>query len=341
MTDVAEIVVRATPEGVEDVESQMENLESQVSETVDSVEDQTSSLTDLANRISGLMQTVIAGLAIATAGLLSQVPILGELMGSVVAVVQALAFQIDKRLRPVLQPIVNRFYDLADAIYQGNFSQAANEFKAIVRQVKQLNIIENVISTFRGIIRWIRNNFDLKGAMRSTWDGVSNFLFNQVPQTFKKLMNETDWRGIFEIIIDAIQRGAWLTNQLLKVVRSINWEKLAREAGRILRGMGETLTNIMKTIVDVIDWSEVAKEVVDGIINALSRGQSPDYEATANVGIGTDRYDLGDPSNTTDGGDDGFLAGRFDGIADINIDGERLNETEARFRRDDLARRGG
>jgi len=78
--------------------------------------DQASAMEDLSSEFAGALQVAAVGLAAASASLLSQVPVVGQLFDSLFAVVQAVAFQMDNVLRPVLGPISEGFFNLAGAI---------------------------------------------------------------------------------------------------------------------------------------------------------------------------------------------------------------------------------
>jgi len=83
----------------------------------DSMEDSAGQMQDFSEKWSGAMGAVVAGLAVASAGLLAQVPVIGGLMESLFSIVEAVAFQMDKVLRPILQPVADAFYDLSGAIF--------------------------------------------------------------------------------------------------------------------------------------------------------------------------------------------------------------------------------
>jgi len=116
MTDIEELVVRAKPAGISDTKGELEGLNEKLDESADELDETTGRLEGLQRRFSGAMQAIMVGLAVATAGLLSQVPVIGELMSGLGAIVDALALRLDQRLRPALQPITNRLFDVAEAL---------------------------------------------------------------------------------------------------------------------------------------------------------------------------------------------------------------------------------
>src|SRR6056297_316049 len=120
MTTIQEIVIKATPEGMDTVVSQTNEMESAVENSTEEMEDQAGAMSDLSEKFQGAMSVAVTGLAVAAGGLLAQVPVLGEAFDGLFATVQAVAFQIDSVLRPVLTPLTNLFLDIADAIYEAD-----------------------------------------------------------------------------------------------------------------------------------------------------------------------------------------------------------------------------
>lgn len=113
---ISELLVKITPDGVSETTDALEEQSQQFEDTAETAEEQTGRLEDFADSWQGAMATVVAGLAVAAAGLMSQVPVLGELFAGLQAIVQALAFQMDQVLRPVLQPIAQGMFGIANAI---------------------------------------------------------------------------------------------------------------------------------------------------------------------------------------------------------------------------------
>jgi len=96
-----ELVVKALPEGFGETNDKLEKTDEKFEQVSSSMEESTGLLSSLANKFGGALSAIVAGVAIATAGLLSQVPILGEVVSGLTSVINAVAFQLDKRLRPV------------------------------------------------------------------------------------------------------------------------------------------------------------------------------------------------------------------------------------------------
>jgi phage-related protein len=119
MADVEELVVRARPQGVQETTDQLEGMEEQFEETSGGMEEQTNLFQEMANRIDGLMGAVVAGLAVATAGILANVPILQQALGGVVSLFEAFGFQLDQLLRQLgAGGLVDFLFNFSSAIFE-------------------------------------------------------------------------------------------------------------------------------------------------------------------------------------------------------------------------------
>jgi len=116
MVTVSELVVAIRGEGIDQTQEDLEGMEESVEESTESMSEQATALEDLSEEFAGALSVAAVGLAVAAGSLLSQVPVIGQLFDSLFAVVQAVAFQMDQVLRPVLGPISRGFFQLAGAI---------------------------------------------------------------------------------------------------------------------------------------------------------------------------------------------------------------------------------
>jgi len=111
------LTVAIRSEGVGETQQELEGVERTLEDTADSAGDSAAELEGFSERFSGAMSAAVTALAIGAAGLLSQVPVLGESFAGLAAIVEAVAFQMDSVLRPVLTPITDAFFGIADAIF--------------------------------------------------------------------------------------------------------------------------------------------------------------------------------------------------------------------------------
>jgi phage-related protein len=115
-----ELIVAIRSEGVGETQEDLEGVERQMEDTAESAGESADELEGFSERFQGAMGAAVAALAVGAAGLLSQVPVLGELFSGLAAVVSAVAFQMDGVLRPVLSPLTGLFFELSSAIFEAN-----------------------------------------------------------------------------------------------------------------------------------------------------------------------------------------------------------------------------
>lgn len=115
--DVSNLIVRMRPEGVDETVQGLNTTEEATKETTEALDGQADAAEGFLQKFEGAMGAVIAGLAVASAGILSQVPVLGEAMSGLFSVVEALAFQLDGALRPSLGGVTDELFDLSGQIY--------------------------------------------------------------------------------------------------------------------------------------------------------------------------------------------------------------------------------
>lgn len=114
--DTQELSVRIKPEGVSETTDALAEQADQFEETAQTAQEQTGALEAFSERWEGALQVFAAGLAVASASLLSQIPVLGEAFTGLQAIINAVAFAMDEVLRPIFQPLANDLFDLAETI---------------------------------------------------------------------------------------------------------------------------------------------------------------------------------------------------------------------------------
>lgn len=114
--EVHELVVKLSPEGAKETREELDKTNEEFTDTVDNVEGESDKLEAFSERWKGAMGVVVTGLSVATAGLLSMIPILSEAFSGLSAILQSTALAMDTLLRPVLTPVTNAMFGLANAI---------------------------------------------------------------------------------------------------------------------------------------------------------------------------------------------------------------------------------
>jgi len=117
MVTAQEITVALRSTGTDEVADDVNQVEQEFEETSQSVEETAGMMEGFSTEFAGAMTAIMGGLAVAAAGLLSQVPIIGETLGGLAAVFEAIAFQMDQVLRPVFAPIRDALYELTALVF--------------------------------------------------------------------------------------------------------------------------------------------------------------------------------------------------------------------------------
>lgn len=114
--EIHELVVSLAPEGVDETTEGLEAVSEQFEDTAAEAESSAAVMERFSQKWQGALQVAVTALGVATAGLLSQVPVLGEVASGVFAIIDALALKMDSVLRPALGPLSEALFGLADAI---------------------------------------------------------------------------------------------------------------------------------------------------------------------------------------------------------------------------------
>jgi len=160
-----ELVVAIEWEGVGETQQDLEGVERSMENTADAAGESAAQLEGFSERFAGAMSAAVTALAVGAAGLLSKVPVLGETFAGLVAIVDAVAFQMDSVLRPVLAPLTNAFFDIADAIFN-----ADGIFGDIIGTIASLVSIATVVITAIAAVG------AQVGVFGSIWAGVVTIL---------------------------------------------------------------------------------------------------------------------------------------------------------------------
>jgi hypothetical protein len=117
MVTAEELTVAIKSEGVGETRDDIEGIERSMEETAEATGDSAEKLEGFSENLAGVASAAVAGLAVATAGILSQVPILRENFAALGAIVDAFAFRLDGVLRPALTGINQVLFEFANAVF--------------------------------------------------------------------------------------------------------------------------------------------------------------------------------------------------------------------------------
>ena len=118
MVTAEELVVALRSEGVTETRNDLEGVEGAMEDTAESAGESADQLQGFSERFAGAMTAAVAALTIGAAGLLSQVPVVGETVAGLGAIIDAFAFRLDGVLRPALGVINRGLFEFANFIFE-------------------------------------------------------------------------------------------------------------------------------------------------------------------------------------------------------------------------------
>jgi hypothetical protein len=335
-------------------------------DTADTAERQADQLGGFANKIKGAMAAIVAGLAIGAAGVLSQVPVIGEAFAGLKAVFQAFAFQIDKRLRPGLTKINKEFFELANAIFAGDYEQAKKELKDIGSAIKNLDLsgaIKEFTNFGKQAISFIGENVNAKQLVKDFNTLAANAigaLVDGVSSANENLTAE-DFQQVTSTVISLIKDG------LTKLINAADWSAFVGDIidlmGKFQEGASKAVNNeIVKPLTGYIednwdDWVDAAIEFGKDLVENIAKGIKQNDESVINaiagmeIASGITLGDIGALSAMA-GGPVGMAAGAAvnraagttnttndSGFSGIIMDGRKMAEDTGRYFADASNRR--
>lgn len=121
-----ELILAIRSEGVDEVRDELDGASKSMEQLAEEAGDSAEEMEGFTNRMAGAMSAAVAALAVGTAGLLSQIPVLGEAFSGLAAIARALIFQVDQLARQLgAGGLISGAFDVADAIY--SFEGAAGD----------------------------------------------------------------------------------------------------------------------------------------------------------------------------------------------------------------------
>ncbi|UXF50655.1 hypothetical protein 7908G4D2_24 [Haloquadratum phage sp.] len=359
-----ELVVKALPEGFGETNDKLETTDEKFEEVSGSMEESTGLLSSLANKFGGALSAIVAGVAVATAGILSQVPILGEVVSGLTSVINAVAFQLDKRLRPVLGPVRDGLFELAQAIFEGNFQKAESIIKDFVDAIVNIDfgaVFASITDAVDGILLKIQSAFNNKKAkgvidqIFGLFTGFAGFAAKRLAGFIRDLVKElkgTETDNVLAgFLVDSlgalVDFTASATNKILAFLRGLNYGSIINTIIAGLINVSEKITNGIVDLVKSINWNKVAKtfreEFIDAILGgydeALSRTREERKDDMFRSATESAMSPTDDPVNTVFGNTSN--TGRTNGGGDTYIDGRSVEKQTGRYRFNPIANRGG
>lgn len=356
MTTIEELVVRAKPEGIEETSEGFDQMQEDLDEVEEGMDETAGSMEDASNKWRGAMGSIVTGLAVGTAGILSQVPVLGEALGGLLSIVDGLAYQMDQVLRPVLQPVTSAFYDFSGAIFEldgiaGDIVGVLTTIGAVIGTVA--GVAKLLGTSLTALIGWFASLgpaiagitagaaalaagvgviIGLLGVLILEMTGVLDW-FHQLGQDTRPVLDDII-DGVGDIIDKLGEIADWAVE---KVEGAFDWitDALSDPAG--------TVSDILSDLETIADdtWDtivEIVMQLTDPVTGAPGGLESDVQSGLANL----------DPRNWNQNGSGGTASGLLQNQtrrntnvfgqagASIFLDGQDLSESTGRYRAGDL-----
>ena len=364
--DVQQLVVRAVPEGVSDTVDGLGEMTDQVEDSTDQMDEQASSMADLSKEFSGAMNVAVAGLAVASGFLLSRVPVLGEAFDALFAIVDAVAFQMDSVLRPVLSPLTDGILNVADILFQaegaggaliGMLGTLITILGAVVLPAAALasklglaastaSALISAGSTLAGVITTVGAAIiSLPGLIAIALAAIVGFVAAYL----------TNWRGardktdafvgdILGFVSSGFARLVTIADNLLGNLVSA----VKSKGANAVKATSDFVNNMAGEFRDLISnaagWGrQLISRLIAGIKSAAGNLQSAvsGINLTAGVTIGDVAGTVSAGAQAAESGASDFIGSVGGGGGTINLDGRNIENTQGRYRADNLHRRGG
>jgi phage-related protein len=337
MVDVSEVVVRATPEGMDNVVSKTNEMEGAVEDSTEEMDEQAGTMSDLSEKFAGAMSVAVTGLAVAAGGLLAQVPVLGEAFSGLFAIVDAVAFQMDQVLRPVLMPITNLFFAISDAIFEAD--------GAMGDVIGVGATLAAILGMIVGPALLVASKLGLIGSVSGAVIAAGKFLI-----------------GVLAAIASAISlpiAAAALLVAGLAVLAYHFREEIANAIGTAVAFLKDFATRAKQAANDVVkritgaftslvdkakDWGKsLIEKLVKGIKSAAGAVQDivEGINLTAGVTIGDVAGTAGEIAGAASDAGSDFIGSVGSEATSVFLDGSKVDNNQGRYRKDALARRGG
>lgn len=350
MPTVDELVVAMRADGMTETAEQTERVERQFEEATDTVGENADMMGGFATKWKGAMGAIIGGLAVAAGGLLSRVPVIGESMSLLSGIIDGLAFQIDKALRPSMTGFNEDLAETQREVYNANgpLDALKKAFEGIDDAIENtaISTIQGQIESLTGItipenwldFGWQVFTMDLDEAIAAAKRSIREF-----PQDFAKLMSELsplseqEARKAMEGVIKSVDMVlSKITDPLSDAWTAVKtWFGNMKETGiRLIKGLWEGVSQWFGKIIQAIKRrmggvEELLNEDIAGGISLADIGGG--IANTFGVDVGGDTGQNNPPSaNVT----------VSNGSQEIYLNGRKVSEGQARYVDDNTTSRG-
>ena len=248
------MIVGVRSQGADQTKDDLEGVTDQTEETTEALSSQTDEMNGLAQSFTGALSAATVGLAAASAGLLSQVPVLGQVLDGLFAIVESVALALDSVLRPVLGPLSNKMFDLSESI-----SELADGPMGTLLGI--LAAVGAVIATV------LLGPVGILGAAIAglvTGAGLAAVNFDKFKKAIGRVVSFIKEKGPPAIrkFVDKIKElGGKILDKLEEKLDGVDWESVGEKIMRKLIDATIKFADFTKDIIEEIDWKETGKDV--------------------------------------------------------------------------------
>ena len=347
MADVAEVVVRATPEGMDKVNEDIQQMEEGLADSTDEMDGSAEAMAALSQKFKGAMATTVAALAVGMGGILSQVPVMQELADSIGAVIDSIALKLDEKLRPTISDVTDEVYDFADAI-----AESDSNLEILLAGIETVFEIEDIIieAGVDFVLDFSQDDIDPVESVSkviATWFEIKTDDVDLPVDTLAK--------GIELWIEDSLDRARELLS--LSTVDDViddiggKFDSMVDDAIDWGEGLFDSFEQGLRNKKDsAVDFVEGIVEDIRGYLPGSNAETGPlsDLKASGAALPTTFAQGITGASQASEratenalNGPDNFIGSVGGGGGNIYLDGSRIDDNQGRFRKDALSRRGG
>jgi hypothetical protein len=280
-------------------------------------------------------------------------------------VINAVAFQLDKRLRPILGPVRDGLFELANAIFEGNFSKAESIIKDFVDAIASVNFTQlfgSITDAVDGILKKIRSAFDgatAKGIVDKIFGllgGFVQFAVNRVAGFIKDVVKALSGKNVDNVLAEFLVDGlgalvnlaAQATEKIANFLGGLDYQRLINEIIGSLIFVSDVLTDGITDLIRTLNWdkitsqfaTEFAASIKSGYNDAISEFQRevtgiflpdefiPNTDTNSPTQQQQQSPGIATTTNNASGGS-------------VQLDGFEVNKRIGRYAQGEVANRGG
>jgi len=378
MVTAEELTVAIKSEGVSDTREDVEAVGESMEQTAEESGDAAEELTGFSEDIAGAASAAVAGLALITGGLLSQIPILGEFAAGLGAILSAIGLQVDQLIRDLGGGgLTQVLFDIANGIM--NLEGTAADLAGVLGVV-----LTAVTGAAAGLAAWaikakgvMGAASALGGALKTVGSVLAGIVGGISATTAALALAVAAVVGFAAAYLTNFRGVRDTTNRIVGQIKKFvvnGFKTFTKNAIKKLKKFGNKIKSKLSSVASTVsDWAsgvaddalDWGKNIVQGLINGIESQIGRVKDLINDLRDIADSVDLDLPSlgdidfpsfggiNSTSpdaSGASGIAGGTPGGrgrpIArtangqGVSLDGRQLSESTGRYRSDPSRRRG-